>query len=140
MSPLALPAFPTTLSALIIAAVALIILWIIISIPVYFAGKMITAGKANFGQAMGATLGGGLIYFIVFYGVAFFLGALLGPSAVILGFILALIAWLAVYRASFETSWIGALGIVLVAWIVLIVLDLFLTRAFGIAFPDFFPF
>jgi hypothetical protein len=140
MSPLALPAFPTTLSALIIAAVALIILWIIISIPVYFAGKMITAGKANFGQAMGATLGGGLVYFIVFYGVAFFLGALLGPSAAILGFILALIAWLAVYRASFETSWIGALGIVLVAWIVLIVLDLFLTRAFGIAFPDFFPF
>src|SRR5438132_4515016 len=133
MSPLALPAFPMTLSALVIAAVALIILWIIISIPVYFAGKLITAGKANFGQAMGATLGGGLVYFIVFYGVAFFLGALLGPSsATILGFILALIAWLAIYRASFETSWIGALGIVFVAWIVLIILDLLLTRAFGV--------
>ena len=124
-----------------IAAVALIILWIIISIPVYFAGKLITAGKANFGQAMGATLGGGLVYFVVFYGVAFFLSALLGPSsATILGFILALIAWLAIYRASFETSWIGALGIVFVAWIVLIILDLLLTRAFGVTFPDFFPF
>ena len=82
-----------------------------------------------------------MVYFIVFFGVAFFLGSLLGPSsATILGFILALIAWLAIYRASFETSWIGALGIVFVAWLVLIILDLLLTRAFGVTFPDFFPF
>jgi hypothetical protein len=30
--------------------------------------------KADFGEAMGATLGGGLAY-IVYYGITFFLGA-----------------------------------------------------------------
>jgi hypothetical protein len=67
------------------------ILWIVISIPVYFAGKIINVVKAHFGQAMDATLGGVLVY-IVLYGIAYFLGALLGHSAAILGLILALVA------------------------------------------------
>ena len=125
---------------LLFLIVGLVILWIIISIPVYFAGKAITGGKADFGQAMGATLGGGLAYFVVYYGVSIFLGALLGPSAAVLALILALIVWLAVYRASFDTNWIGAIGIVVVAWLILIVLDFFLLRLFGVGFPDFFPF
>ena len=95
---------PTTLSDAIIVGIALIILWVIVSIPVYFAGKLVTTGKASFGDAMLATLGGGIVYFIVFYGVDFFLGVLLGPIALIFGFILALVAWLAIYRASFDTS------------------------------------
>lgn len=135
-----LPPFPATLSGLLIWIVGLLILWIVVSIPVYFAGKIINEGKAHFGQAMGATLGGVIIYFIVSYGVGFFLGALLGPPAAILGLILALIAWLAVYRASFATSWVRALGIVVVAWIVLIILDFFLVAIVGVGIPRFYPF
>jgi hypothetical protein len=131
---------PTTLSDAVIVGIALIILWVIVSIPVYFAGKLVTTGKSSFGDAMLATLGGGIVYFIVFYGVDFFLGVLLGPNALILGFILALVAWLAIYRASFDTSWFGALGIVLLAWIVLIALDALLTLAFGVTLPKFYPF
>jgi hypothetical protein len=66
---------------------------------------MINEGKAHFGQAMGATLGGELVYSIVLYGLIFFLGSSLGAIAALLGLGLALVSWLAVYRASFDTSW-----------------------------------
>jgi hypothetical protein len=139
-SLLALPAFPTTLSSLLIWIIGLLVLWVVVSIPVYFAGKMINKGNAHLGQAMGATLGGIVVYFIVLYGVAFLLGALLGPPAAILGSILAVIAWLAVYRASFATSWIRAFGIVVAAWLILLVLDFLLVALLGVSIPKFFPF
>ncbi len=128
------------MTGLLYLIVGLVVLWAIISIPVYFAGKAVKGGKAGFGQAMGATLGGGMAYFIVYYGVSIFAGTLLGPSATVLALLLALIVWVAVYRASFETSWTGAIAIVVVAWLILIVLDFFLLGLFGVGFPDFFPF
>lgn len=124
----------------IIVAIALVVLWIIVSIPVYFAGKLVAGSKATFGDAMLATLGGGIVYFTIFYAVDFFLGVLLGPVALVFGFILALIAWLAIYRASFDTSWLGALGIVILAWFILIILDVVLTAIFGVTLPKFYPF
>jgi hypothetical protein len=121
--------------------IGLIVLWIVISIPVYFAGKAIKGGRAGFGQAMGATLGGVIVYYIVYFVVAFFLGAVIGAGpADALALILGLLAWLAVYRGTFHTSWLGAIGIVVVAWLILLVLDFLLVAAFGVKFPDFFPF
>jgi len=120
--------------------IGLIVLWVVISIPVYFAGKAIKGGNARFGQAMGATLGGVVVYYVVYLVVAFFLGAVIGPSADALALILGLIAWLAVFRGSFHTSWLGAIGIVVIAWLILLVLDFLLVAAFGVKFPDFFPF
>ncbi len=137
--PSSLP-IPKTLTDAIIVAVALVILWIIVSIPVYFAGKLVKGGKASFGDAMVATLGGGIVYFLVFYGVDIFLGALLGPVALVFGFILALVAWLAIYKASFNTSWVGALGIVVLAWLLLIILDAVLALIFRVTLPKFYPF
>jgi hypothetical protein len=141
MNPLlTMPALPTTLSGMLVWVLGLVILWVVISIPVYFAGKMITEGKARFGQAMGATLGGELVYFIILYGVVFFLGPSLGATAALMGLGLALIAWLAVYRASFDTTWTRALGIVVVAWLVLFVLDAILLALVGVSIPKFYPF
>ena len=120
--------------------IGLVILWVVISVPVYFAGKAIKGGNAGFGQAMGATLGGVIVYYIVYLIVAFFLGSVIGPSADVLALLLGLIAWLAVFRASFHTSWIGAIGIVFVAWLFLLVLDLLLVAAFNVPFPKFYPF
>ena len=96
MIHLAIPAIPSTLIGLLFLIVGLVILCVIVSIPVYFAGKAITGGKADFGQAMRATLGGGLAYFVVYYGVSIFLGVLLGPSAAVFALILALLVWLEV--------------------------------------------
>ena len=111
-----------------------------VSIPVYFAGKVVTGGKAHFGEAMGATLGGGLAYFVVYYGVVILFGPLLGGSTALLALILAFIVWLAVYHASFDTSWIGALGIVIVGWLILLILDFVLVQLFGVTVPNIIPF
>jgi hypothetical protein len=113
---------------------------VIISIPVYFAGKVFTEGRYDFGDAMGATLGGTLAYLIVYWAAAFFLGSIIGSSSVAFATILALIVWLAVYRAAFRTSWVRGVGMVLVAWLILILLDALLVHALGASFPNFFPF
>jgi hypothetical protein len=139
MASFSLP-IPGTLTDWIIFVLALVILWIIVSIPVYFAGKLVTTGESTFGDAMVATLAGGLVYFLVFYGLDFALGALLGSSALIFAFVLALLAWLAVYRGAFATSWLGALGIVVVAWLVLVILDAILIATVGVSIPKFYPF
>jgi hypothetical protein len=137
---LRIPSFPSSFTGWLVFLVGLVILWVIISIPVYFAGKMITKGKADFGDAMGATLGGGLAYFLVYFAVAIFLGAVIGPAASAFALVLGALVWLAIYRSSFRTNWLGAVGIVVVAWIILLVFDAILVAAFGVSFPDFFPF
>ncbi len=139
LSLVALGGFPTTFTGLLTYVVGLAILWVIVSIPVYFAGKAITSGKSDFGDAMGATLGGGIAYLVVYFAVLFFLGAVAGESARPFAIILAVLVWLAVYRAAFRTSWIRAIGIVVVAWLILLVLDFIFVHEFGVAFPDFFP-
>lgn len=131
---------PTDPLGLIIYIVGLIILWVVVSIPVYFAGKLVKGGGANLGEAMAATLGGVVVYYIVFFVVAYALGAVIGPSAGVLALLVGLLAWLAVFRGSFRTSWLGAVGIVVLAWIILLIFDFFLLAAFGVRFPDFFPF
>lgn len=135
-----IPKFPTGIGDLLVFLVGLVILWVIISIPVYFGAKAVTGGKARFGEAMWATLGGGLVYFIVYFLVAVFLGAVIGPSASVFAIVLAVIAWLAVYRSAFKTGWLGAIAIIFVAWVVLIILDFILVHTLGVKFPDFFPF
>jgi len=89
---------------------------------------------------MGATLGGVIVYYLVFIAVAFFLGAVIGNSADVLALLLGLVAWLAVFKGAFHTSWLGAIGIVVIAWLFLLVLDFFLIAAFNVNFPRFFPF
>src|SRR5712692_10493782 len=131
--------FPSSVFGILVYFVGLVILWAIVSIPVYFAGKAITKGKSDFGDAMGATLGGAIAYLVVFFGVSFFLGPVIGDSASIFALGLALIVWLAVYRAAFRTTWIKAIGIVLLSLVFLVVVSFLLVLAFGIAFPDFFP-
>ena len=89
---------------------------------------------------MGATLGGVIVYWIVFLVVAYALGSVMGSSAGVFALILGVLAWLAVFRGSFHTSWLGAVGIVVLAWLILVVLDFILVAIFGVRFPDFFPF
>jgi len=127
-----------SLTELLVLAVALIMIWAIVSIPVYLAGKAVTGGKATFGEAMVATLLGVIVYVVVLAGVSFFLGALIGPGADIFAVILALIAWLGVYKSSFETSWLGALGIAVLSVVILFILNVLLIALFGVTIPTFF--
>jgi len=131
---------PSSAEGLLILAIGLVVLWIVVSIPVYVSGELITGGKADFGSAMGATLGGALAYVVVLWAGTFLLTPFLGAAALAISFLLALLVWLAVYRASFDTGWPQAVAIVFVGWVVLLVLDVTLTSLFGVSFPKFYPF
>jgi hypothetical protein len=135
-----LMAFEVTIPSLLVAIISLIILWIVVSIPVWLAAKALTGGRASFGSALLATLAGPIVYFLVTWLVGFFLGAAIGSSAYIFGWILALLAWIWVYKASFETGWLRAILIAVLAWIIFIVLSFIFGALFGVAYPSpFFP-
>jgi len=126
---------------LVVLLVALIVLWVIVSIPVFIAARAVTSGRPNkvgFGSAMVATLGGAIVYVIVLYGASVLLTALVGGAGVIIALILAIVAWLAVYKSSFEVGWLGALAIAILAAIVLIIINVILVAILGVSLPSFF--
>ncbi len=132
--------FEFTVPNVLFTIISLIILWIVVSVPVWLAGKAITGGKATFGEALLATLVGPIVYFIVTFVVDFFLSAVIGASAFVIGWLLALLAWIWVYKASFQTGWIRAILIAILAWVIFIVLSFIVGALFGVNYPSpFFP-
>lgn len=129
-----------TLTSLLVTIVGLIILWIVVSIPVWLAGKAVTGGKATFGEAMIATLFGPIVYAITLIIVDFFLGTLIGSTAYIIALILAFVAWIWVYKASFKTGWLGGIAVAILAVIIFTVISILFGVLFGLAVPaPFFP-
>ena len=129
-----------TIPGIIVTIIALIILWIIVSIPVWLAGKLVTGGKGTFGEAMLATLAGPIVYIIVNFLVVYFLSSILGSFALTFGYILALIAWVWVFKASFRTGWLQAILIAILAWIIFFVLSILLQAVIKVTYPaPFFP-
>jgi hypothetical protein len=132
--------FVLSLTNIVFTIVSLIVLWIVVSIPVWLAGKALTGGQATFGEALLATLAGPIVYFVVSFLVDLFLGAAIGSAAFVFGYLLALVAWIWVYKASFKTGWLRALLIAVLAWIIFIVLSVIVGALFGVAYPSpFFP-
>ena len=129
-----------SLESLLVTLIGLIVLWILVSIPVWLAGKAVTGGRATFGEAMLATLFGPIVYAVTLFIVGYLLGALIGSAAYIIALILALIAWLWVYKASFRTGWLAALAIAILAWIIFIIISIIFGALFHVAVPGtFFP-
>lgn len=129
-----------SLTGLLVTLIGLIILWIIVSIPVWLAGKAVTGGKATFGDSLLATLVGPIVYFIVSFLVGFLLSSLIGSAAFVFGYILALLAWIWVFKDSFKTGWLQAIAIAILAWVIFIILSIIVGALFGIAYPaPFFP-
>jgi hypothetical protein len=141
LTNLALPSLGSlTLTDVLVTIIGLVILWVVISIPAWLAGKAITGGKSTFGDAMVATLVGPIVYFVILIVVDFFLGTLIGSGAFIFALILAFIAWIWVYKSSFGTGWLGGLGIALLSIIILAIMSVILGVVFGIVVPaSFFP-
>jgi len=129
-----------TLADLLVTIIGLIILWVVISIPAWLAGKALTGGKSTLGDAMVATLAGPIVYFVVLIVVDFFLATVFGSGAFIFALILAFIAWIWVYKSSFGTSWLGGLGIAILSIIIFAIMSVILGAIFGIVVPaSFFP-
>ena len=104
------------LEALLITIIVLLIGWVIISIPLWLAAKVMTGGKATIGAAMLGTLLGVLvfafIYFLTFVVSSTFVSqATAGAVSLFFGFL----AFLALYKGLFNVGWIGALAIAILA-------------------------
>jgi hypothetical protein len=109
--------------------IGLLLLWIIVSIPVWAAAKILTAGRVKFSQAMLVTAVGPIIYAIVFLISATVLSAAIGDPALplIIGFIIAFIAWIWVFKKGFDTGWFRALGIAILAIIIFAVIGVIIS-------------
>ena len=123
------------LTGLIVILLGLLILWIAISIPVYGAAKIVTRGRATFGTAMGATLLGPVVYLMVLFGAGFLLSAAIGWTASIFALLLAFLAWLGVYKSMFQTGWLGALAIAILAAVLFLILALVVAFLLALVFP-----
>ena len=129
-----------TVTDVLVTVIGLFILWVFISIPAWLAGKAITGGRSTFGDAMVATLVGPIVYFVILIAVDFSLGALIGSGAFVIALILAFIAWIWVYKASFRTGWLGGIAIAILAVIIFAIISIVLGALFGLAVPaHFFP-
>lgn len=112
--------------------VGLFVLWIIVSVPVYIAAKILTIGKARFTRAMLVTAVGPIVIAIVFVISELVLSVTLGKSMFVVtavSFILAFIAWVGVFKRGFDTGWLRALSIAVLASIVFFVIGILITLA-----------
>jgi hypothetical protein len=118
--------------------IGLLVLWIIVSIPVWIVAKILTRGRVKFNRAMLVTALGPIIYAIVFFLFAALLTAIVGDSTVpiITGFIVAFIAWIGVFKKGFDTGWLRALGIAILAIIVFAVIGLIISFLIELIVPE----
>jgi len=109
---------------IIIVIISLVIIWAIVSIPVWISAKILTSRRASFGRAMLVTAVGPIVYVLVLVISTNFLFLTIGnrsPLITSIGLVLALLAWIYVFKKGFETGWIRGVGIALLAIIVFII-------------------
>lgn len=104
------------ITQLIIAIVALIIGWVIISIPLWLAAKVLTGGKATMGAAMLGMLLGGIVFVLV-YAATFLVTNTFTSSgiAVIASAFVSFLAFLGLFKMLFHVGWLKAFAIAVVA-------------------------
>lgn len=125
------------ITAIIAVIVGLIALWIIVTVPVWIAAKILTLGKARFTRAMLVAAVGPIVYAIVFFISVAALTIALGDLAIpaFVAFIIAFIAWIGVFKKGFETGWIRALAIAILAIVVFGVIGLIITLIIQVVVP-----
>lgn len=124
--------------------IGLLIVWIVVSIPVWIAAKVLTLGKAKFTRAMLVTAIGPIIVAIVYLISRFLLSVAIGNLGAIgvLAFVLAFIAWIGVFKKGFDTGWLRAFAIAVLATVVFVALGFIITlviRAFVPQAPPVTP-
>jgi len=121
----------TDLAAIFIAVlIGLLVLWIVVSIPVWIAAKVLTIGRAKFTRAMLVTAVGPIVYAIVLFISAAVLSVAFGDRGgwiAAIAFLIAFLAWIGVFKKAFEVGWIRALGIAVLAIVVFAVLGVIIT-------------
>lgn len=104
--------------SIIALVLAIIITWIIVSIPIYFAGKLISGKHTTFGKAMLAAIVAPLVTLFFFFIVTVALALFLGPFAAVIGLIVAVLVLSYVYASIFKTGLLGGFAIAVLATII----------------------
>jgi hypothetical protein len=114
---------------LIIAIIVLLISWAILSIPLWLAAKVLTAGKATLGTAMIGMLLGGIVFLVV-YAVTYLVTDTLTSSsnAVIVASMISFLAFLGLYKILFDVGWLKALAIAILAIIFTVIMYLIIAE------------
>jgi hypothetical protein len=109
--------------------IGLVALWILVSIPVWIAAKILTLGRAKFTRAMLVTAAGPIVYAVVFIVSSAILSVAFGESSWLLmvALIIAFIAWIGVFKKGFDTGWLRALGIAILATVVFTIMSIVIT-------------
>ena len=117
--------------------IGLLVLWIIVSIPVWVAARILAMGRVSFSRAMLVTALGPIVSAIVFFIIAALLTAIVGDPTlpVIIGLIVAFVAWIGVFKRGFHTGWIRALGIAILAIIVFAIIGLIISLLMQVIVP-----
>lgn len=109
--------------------IGLLVLWVLVSIPVWIAAKVLTLGKARFTRAMLVTAVGPVVYAVVFFVSMAVLSVAFGESGLLVAvaFLIAFVAWIGVFKKGFETGWLRAFAIAVLATIVFAVIGIIIT-------------
>lgn len=118
--------------------IGLLVLWIIVSIPVWVAAKILAMGRVSFSRAMLVTALGPIVSVVVFFIFAALLTAIVGDPTlpVIIGLIVAFVAWIGVFKRGFHTGWLRALGIAMLAVIVFAVIGFIISLLMQVIVPE----
>jgi hypothetical protein len=128
-----------TFAFIVIAIISLVIIWAIVSVPVWISAKILTSGRARFGRAMLVTAVGPIIYTLVLVISTNFLSLAIGnrsPIIVSIGLVLAFLAWIYVFKRGFETGWLRGAGIALLAIIVFVIIGIIIGSVTHLFVPN----
>jgi hypothetical protein len=128
-----------TFTFIVIAIISLVIIWAIVSVPVWISAKILTSGRARFGRAMLVTAAGPIIYTLVLVTSTNFLSLAIGnrsPIIVSIGLVLAFLAWIYVFKRGFETGWLRGAGIALLAIIVFVIIGIIIGSVTHLFVPN----
>jgi hypothetical protein len=118
---------------LIIAIIVLLIGWVIVSIPLWLAAKVLTEGRATMGAAMIGMLLGSIVFVIVYAATYLVTNIFTSSStAVLVAAVLSFLAFLGLYKMLFNVGWLRALAIAILA-VIFAVIILFVFGALLVA-------
>jgi len=128
-----------TLASLVAFIIGLVVIWIIVTIPVYIIAKFFMP-KASLRDALVATIFGPLVYVVTLFAADYLLAAVIGILGYILALAFAFIAWVWIFKISFRTGWLRGLVIALLAIVVFAFLSYVFGFFLGLMVPTpFFP-
>ncbi len=120
-----------TLGSITVIILTILVSWIIISIPIYLAGKIISGKHTTFGKAMVAAIAAPIITLIFFFIVTIGLTIFLGPLAIVIGFIVSIIVLSYVYASIFDTGLLGGFAIAVLGTIITYVVSFIVALLIG---------